>query len=203
MQEWWGETKYERLKDFNFMFYPCSVFVLRSRNPSGSPRPRSVKKVHFIKNMRQYDTRGSRCVYSLLHVGVWVLGLLIPVITAHSVYVYVCMCVCVCRSVFSHASHVFPSLCFKTNNLALVIILFSVWQWSVTITLCSALVWFMWGYHISDSLYTNTEDTFPISITNLLKGPYFLNVIFFLFCAINEFDVLWKRRRTAEVDTII
>ncbi len=45
------------------------------------------------------------------------------------------------------------------------------------------------GYHISDSLYTNTEDTFPISITNLLKGPYFLNVIF-LFCAINEFDVL-------------
>uniref|UniRef100_A0A671KF00 CDK5 and ABL1 enzyme substrate 2-like n=1 Tax=Sinocyclocheilus anshuiensis TaxID=1608454 RepID=A0A671KF00_9TELE len=55
------ETKYERLKDFNLMFCP-SVFVLRSRNPSGSPRPRSVKKVHFIKNMRQYDTRGSRIV---------------------------------------------------------------------------------------------------------------------------------------------
>ncbi|KAI7793831.1 CDK5 and ABL1 enzyme substrate 2 [Triplophysa rosa] len=34
----------------------------RSRNPSGSPRPRSMKKVHFIKNMRQYDTRGSRIV---------------------------------------------------------------------------------------------------------------------------------------------
>ncbi|XP_059396956.1 CDK5 and ABL1 enzyme substrate 2-like [Carassius carassius] len=34
----------------------------RSRNPSGSPRPRSVKKVHFIKNMRQYDTRSSRIV---------------------------------------------------------------------------------------------------------------------------------------------
>ncbi|KAA0706946.1 CDK5 and ABL1 enzyme substrate 2 [Triplophysa tibetana] len=34
----------------------------RSRNPSGSPRPRSTKKVHFIKNMRQYDTRGSRIV---------------------------------------------------------------------------------------------------------------------------------------------
>uniref|UniRef100_A0A672MGG7 Cdk5 and Abl enzyme substrate 2 n=1 Tax=Sinocyclocheilus grahami TaxID=75366 RepID=A0A672MGG7_SINGR len=50
------------------MFCP-SVFVLRSRNPSGSPRPRSMKKVHFIKNMRQYDTRGSRCVYSLLCVG--------------------------------------------------------------------------------------------------------------------------------------
>ncbi|KAI1892849.1 hypothetical protein AGOR_G00137760 [Albula goreensis] len=34
----------------------------RSRNSSGSPRPRPVKKVHFIKNMRQYDTRGSRIV---------------------------------------------------------------------------------------------------------------------------------------------
>ncbi|XP_073679473.1 CDK5 and ABL1 enzyme substrate 2 [Garra rufa] len=34
----------------------------RSRNPSGSPRQRPMKKVHFIKNMRQYDTRGSRIV---------------------------------------------------------------------------------------------------------------------------------------------
>ncbi|XP_051961920.1 LOW QUALITY PROTEIN: CDK5 and ABL1 enzyme substrate 2-like [Xyrauchen texanus] len=34
----------------------------RSRNSSGSPRPRSMKKIHFIKNMRQYDTRGSRIV---------------------------------------------------------------------------------------------------------------------------------------------
>ncbi|XP_066527017.1 CDK5 and ABL1 enzyme substrate 2 [Hoplias malabaricus] len=34
----------------------------RTRNLSGSPRPRSLKKVHFIKNMRQYDTRGSRIV---------------------------------------------------------------------------------------------------------------------------------------------
>ncbi|XP_028850117.1 CDK5 and ABL1 enzyme substrate 2 [Denticeps clupeoides] len=34
----------------------------RSRNLSGSPKPRPVKKVHFIKNMRQYDTRGSRIV---------------------------------------------------------------------------------------------------------------------------------------------
>ncbi|XP_073795937.1 CDK5 and ABL1 enzyme substrate 2 isoform X2 [Danio rerio] len=34
----------------------------RSRNASGSPRPRSMKKIHFIKNMRQYDTRGSRIV---------------------------------------------------------------------------------------------------------------------------------------------
>ncbi|KAJ8360933.1 hypothetical protein SKAU_G00174580 [Synaphobranchus kaupii] len=32
----------------------------RSRNQSGSPGPRGVNKVHFIKNMRQYDTRGSR-----------------------------------------------------------------------------------------------------------------------------------------------
>ncbi|CAB1335790.1 unnamed protein product [Coregonus sp. 'balchen'] len=32
----------------------------RTRNLSGSPRPRPVKKVHFIKNMRQYDTQGSR-----------------------------------------------------------------------------------------------------------------------------------------------
>ncbi|XP_038864058.1 CDK5 and ABL1 enzyme substrate 2-like isoform X1 [Salvelinus namaycush] len=33
----------------------------RSRNHSGSPKPARVgKKVHFIKNMRQYDTRGSR-----------------------------------------------------------------------------------------------------------------------------------------------
>ncbi|XP_062871545.1 CDK5 and ABL1 enzyme substrate 2 [Trichomycterus rosablanca] len=34
----------------------------RSRNLSGSAWPRSLKKVHFIKNMRQYDTRGSRIV---------------------------------------------------------------------------------------------------------------------------------------------
>ncbi|XP_023681399.1 CDK5 and ABL1 enzyme substrate 2 [Paramormyrops kingsleyae] len=34
----------------------------RSRTLSGSTRPRPVKKVHFIKNMRQYDTRGSRIV---------------------------------------------------------------------------------------------------------------------------------------------
>ncbi|XP_035596134.2 CDK5 and ABL1 enzyme substrate 2-like isoform X3 [Oncorhynchus keta] len=33
----------------------------RSRNHSGSPKPvRVAKKVHFIKNMRQYDTRSSR-----------------------------------------------------------------------------------------------------------------------------------------------
>ncbi|XP_026776458.3 CDK5 and ABL1 enzyme substrate 2 isoform X2 [Pangasianodon hypophthalmus] len=31
----------------------------RTRNQSGSPGPVVCKKVHFIKNMRQYDTRGS------------------------------------------------------------------------------------------------------------------------------------------------
>ncbi|CAG5928490.1 unnamed protein product [Menidia menidia] len=34
-----------------------------TRNLSGgSPRPRQAKKIHFIKNMKQYDTRGSRIV---------------------------------------------------------------------------------------------------------------------------------------------
>ncbi|XP_068996602.1 CDK5 and ABL1 enzyme substrate 2-like isoform X1 [Embiotoca jacksoni] len=32
----------------------------RSRNVSGSPGPKVPKKVHFIKSMRQYDTRGCR-----------------------------------------------------------------------------------------------------------------------------------------------
>ncbi|XP_054465086.1 CDK5 and ABL1 enzyme substrate 2 [Anoplopoma fimbria] len=35
----------------------------RTRNLSGgSPRPRHTKKIHFVKNMKQYDTRGSRIV---------------------------------------------------------------------------------------------------------------------------------------------
>uniref|UniRef100_A0A3B5KGC4 Cdk5 and Abl enzyme substrate 2b n=1 Tax=Takifugu rubripes TaxID=31033 RepID=A0A3B5KGC4_TAKRU len=35
----------------------------RNRNLSGgSPRPRHTKKIHFVKNMKQYDTRGSRIV---------------------------------------------------------------------------------------------------------------------------------------------
>ncbi|XP_016428921.1 CDK5 and ABL1 enzyme substrate 2-like isoform X2 [Sinocyclocheilus rhinocerous] len=34
----------------------------RTRNLSGSPGPKVSKKVHFIKSMRQYDTRGSRVV---------------------------------------------------------------------------------------------------------------------------------------------
>lgn len=38
------------------------VFVLhfRCRTLSGSPRPKSFKKVHFIKNMRQHDMRNGR-----------------------------------------------------------------------------------------------------------------------------------------------
>ncbi|KAJ1122602.1 hypothetical protein NDU88_001087 [Pleurodeles waltl] len=34
----------------------------RSKHLSGSPRHKGLKKVHFIKNMRQYDTRSSRIV---------------------------------------------------------------------------------------------------------------------------------------------
>ncbi|XP_067887642.1 CDK5 and ABL1 enzyme substrate 1 isoform X2 [Heterodontus francisci] len=32
----------------------------RCRTLSGSPRPKSLKKIHFIKNMRQHDTRNGR-----------------------------------------------------------------------------------------------------------------------------------------------
>ncbi|XP_051684608.1 CDK5 and ABL1 enzyme substrate 2 isoform X2 [Oryctolagus cuniculus] len=34
----------------------------RSRHTSGSPRQKGLKKTHFIKNMRQYDTKNSRIV---------------------------------------------------------------------------------------------------------------------------------------------
>ncbi|XP_030067762.1 CDK5 and ABL1 enzyme substrate 2-like isoform X2 [Microcaecilia unicolor] len=34
----------------------------RTRHLSGSPRPKTLKKIHFIKSMRQYDTRNSRIV---------------------------------------------------------------------------------------------------------------------------------------------
>ena len=37
--------------------------VSRIRNVSGSPGPKAPKKVHFIRSMRQYDTRGSRLVH--------------------------------------------------------------------------------------------------------------------------------------------
>ncbi|XP_058535287.1 CDK5 and ABL1 enzyme substrate 2 [Ochotona princeps] len=36
--------------------------VQRARHTSGSPRQKGLKKTHFIKNMRQYDTRNSRIV---------------------------------------------------------------------------------------------------------------------------------------------
>uniref|UniRef100_H3AYA3 Cdk5 and Abl enzyme substrate 2 n=1 Tax=Latimeria chalumnae TaxID=7897 RepID=H3AYA3_LATCH len=36
--------------------------VQRSRKLSGSPHQRALKRVHFIKNMKQYDTRNSRIV---------------------------------------------------------------------------------------------------------------------------------------------
>uniref|UniRef100_A0A4W4GM86 Cdk5 and Abl enzyme substrate 2b n=1 Tax=Electrophorus electricus TaxID=8005 RepID=A0A4W4GM86_ELEEL len=47
---------------YNKDFCLSLSFSLRTRNVSGSSRPRSLKKVHFIKSMRQYDTRGSRIV---------------------------------------------------------------------------------------------------------------------------------------------
>ncbi|KAJ8412290.1 hypothetical protein AAFF_G00145570 [Aldrovandia affinis] len=44
----------------------CNAANVESRQRaailSGSPGPRTMNKVHFIKNMRQYDTRGSRIV---------------------------------------------------------------------------------------------------------------------------------------------
>nr|XP_060627965.1 CDK5 and ABL1 enzyme substrate 2 isoform X1 [Anolis sagrei ordinatus] len=36
--------------------------VRRTKHLSGSPRHKGLKKMHFIKNMRQYDTRNSRIV---------------------------------------------------------------------------------------------------------------------------------------------
>lgn len=45
---------------FCFVDVCSSPTVLRLRNVSGSPGPKVPKKVHFIKSMRQYDTRGCR-----------------------------------------------------------------------------------------------------------------------------------------------
>lgn len=46
------------------IFLTCWYFVFvlhfRCRTLSGSPRPKSFKKVHFIKNMRQHDMRNGR-----------------------------------------------------------------------------------------------------------------------------------------------
>uniref|UniRef100_A0A7M4F6I5 Cdk5 and Abl enzyme substrate 1 n=2 Tax=Crocodylus porosus TaxID=8502 RepID=A0A7M4F6I5_CROPO len=42
-------------------FFLTDVFF-RCQTLSGSPRPKNFKKVHFIKNMRQHDTRNGRIV---------------------------------------------------------------------------------------------------------------------------------------------
>lgn len=39
--------------------FEMTVFF-RCRTLSGSPRPKNFKKIHFIKNMRQHDTRNGR-----------------------------------------------------------------------------------------------------------------------------------------------
>lgn len=45
-----------------FFSFPTAMFVLyfRCRTLSGSPRPKSFKKIHFIKNMRQHDMHNGR-----------------------------------------------------------------------------------------------------------------------------------------------
>ncbi|XP_048353278.1 CDK5 and ABL1 enzyme substrate 2 [Sphaerodactylus townsendi] len=42
--------------------FPLEVQRQRTKHVSGSPRHKGLKKVHFIKNMRQYDTKNSRIV---------------------------------------------------------------------------------------------------------------------------------------------
>jgi len=41
---------------------PCCFcfYISRCRTLSGSPRPKSFKKIHFIKSMRQHDIRNGR-----------------------------------------------------------------------------------------------------------------------------------------------
>ena len=41
------------------VFFEMALFF-RCRTLSGSPRPKNFKKIHFIKNMRQHDTRNGR-----------------------------------------------------------------------------------------------------------------------------------------------
>ncbi|XP_016848952.1 CDK5 and ABL1 enzyme substrate 2 isoform X2 [Anolis carolinensis] len=41
---------------------PLEIQRQRTKHLSGSPRHKGLKKMHFIKNMRQYDTRNSRIV---------------------------------------------------------------------------------------------------------------------------------------------
>lgn len=45
---------------FFLLSRPPTDFFFRCRTLSGSPRPKNFKKVHFIKNMRQHDTRNGR-----------------------------------------------------------------------------------------------------------------------------------------------
>ncbi|KAI1243335.1 hypothetical protein IHE44_0000930 [Lamprotornis superbus] len=57
--------RYSReLRTFFFFSLPslATDLFFRCRTLSGSPRPKNFKKVHFIKNMRQHDTRNGRIV---------------------------------------------------------------------------------------------------------------------------------------------
>ncbi|XP_072296990.1 CDK5 and ABL1 enzyme substrate 1 isoform X4 [Eucyclogobius newberryi] len=55
---------YNRQSSQNYSLEGAPIELQRSRcrTLSGSPRPKSFKKVHFIKNMRQHDTRNGRDV---------------------------------------------------------------------------------------------------------------------------------------------
>ncbi|CAL1606492.1 unnamed protein product [Knipowitschia caucasica] len=58
-----GQTSLSRVKTSALSPTPGSSVLdahRRSRNVSGSPGPKVPKKVHFIKSIRQYDTRGCR-----------------------------------------------------------------------------------------------------------------------------------------------
>ncbi|KAL8179617.1 UNVERIFIED_CONTAM: CDK5 and ABL1 enzyme substrate 2 [Gekko kuhli] len=54
---YWQRCSLEFLEDI----VECAS-VRRTKHISGSPRHKGLKKVHFIKNMRQYDTKNSRIV---------------------------------------------------------------------------------------------------------------------------------------------
>lgn len=126
----------------------------RSRNASGSPRPRSMKKNHFIKNMRQYDTRGSRCVYSLLFVGFGVVNTSVK--SPGCVHV----CVCACRSVFSTLVMFSLSVLQNKHSASCHHYLLSLVRFDPLHLLYAVFLYDPSCEDIiSDSLYTNTEDT--------------------------------------------
>lgn len=67
----WGDSNH--LSDLSFLSLCGDVSAIRDqltvfemalffrcRTLSGSPRPKNFKKIHFIKNMRQHDTRNGR-----------------------------------------------------------------------------------------------------------------------------------------------